>query len=545
MKNQTKVHSFIFYGPNGTGKTTSARLFARAVNCEQFQKLEEICGMCTYCQIAEKEDCIDIVEIDGATHNGVEFVREINKNALYPPIKLPKKLYIIDEAHCLSTQSWNALLKLIEEPPDHLIVILITTEIQKIIPTILSRCQKLNFPALNFEKILPLLTAISQKEQKSIKEDVLEDIIKNSGGSVREALVMLEKHFLDNKTENLTTDPYSHNDDAVQLLQLIFDSQTSNALKKLRKIETNFAPIFESILNHLLELSFYILGNEAEDFLHYWTKQQAKVLVSKKKNITSMINFLATNIYSPNINFSLSYSKFLLLNLLVISGKDSIDTQQSDTFWLGDISIKPKSQDAKKIINEKFGRVPLKAVLSETISDREHDSALPEPKEIFSNSILQFSSFDLPQFEFQEILHKEKKIIQILQECQKSSGEKYYQQLQQYLESDASIPLIHELFKNIHPKYKFICSVTDCLVIFTATKDSQYFNLKLKNWNIQETIYTIFSKPINFYSISLNELPSFLEKKKLQKFTEKPLSSQEEKLFTKLQTLFNAEKIDS
>ena len=153
-------HAYLFCGTRGTGKTTCAKILARAVNCEHPVDGDP-CGECASCRSAESGSCIDIVEMDAASNNGVDDIRKIRDDVEYLPAELKYKVYIIDEVHMLSQSAFNALLKTLEEPPPHVIFILATTELQKIPATILSRCQRFDFRRISSEIIASRLEYIA------------------------------------------------------------------------------------------------------------------------------------------------------------------------------------------------------------------------------------------------------------------------------------------------------------------------------------------------------------------------------------------------
>ncbi|MFA6526225.1 MAG: DNA polymerase III subunit gamma/tau [Candidatus Buchananbacteria bacterium] len=188
-------HAYLFCGPRGLGKTTSARLFAKSVNCEKRQPGEsEPCNECPSCLDIIAGRQVDIIEIDAASNTGVDNVREnIIENSRFNPVRSKFKVFIIDEVHMLSTSAFNALLKIMEEPPAHVIFILCTTEIHKVPPTIISRCQRFDFKKVTGEQMLKRLQLVVEGENKKVEEEVLKRIIVNSEGCVRDAESLLAK----------------------------------------------------------------------------------------------------------------------------------------------------------------------------------------------------------------------------------------------------------------------------------------------------------------------------------------------------------------
>ncbi|HEY8443546.1 MAG TPA: DNA polymerase III subunit gamma/tau [Clostridia bacterium] len=177
-------HAYLFCGSRGTGKTTVARIFARAVNCLRPVNGSP-CGVCDICKI---EDNIDIIEIDGASSNGVDAIRELKEQVKYPPVNSKYKVYIIDEVHMLTASSYNALLKTLEEPPEHVIFILATTEPHQIPPTIMSRCMRFDFKLVPTDKIAEIISEVFLSSGIKASKEAIELIARSGLGSVRDAL---------------------------------------------------------------------------------------------------------------------------------------------------------------------------------------------------------------------------------------------------------------------------------------------------------------------------------------------------------------------
>lgn len=196
LKNQVKTgrlsHAYIFIGTRGTGKTTCARILAKAVNCEAPVDGNP-CGVCAACRGISEGTVMDVVELDAASNNGVENVRALREEAVFSPAAVKKRVYIIDEVHMLSASAFNALLKILEEPPAHLMFILATTELQKVPATILSRCQRHSFRRIDTREMSSYLEYVAEREQMGLSHEAAELLARLAEGGVRDALSLLDQ----------------------------------------------------------------------------------------------------------------------------------------------------------------------------------------------------------------------------------------------------------------------------------------------------------------------------------------------------------------
>ena len=234
------THAYIFSGPRGTGKTTVARILAKAINCEK-SPTSEPCGECISCKEISESNNPDVIEIDAASNNGVDEIRDIREKVKFLPGGSKYKIYIIDEVHMLSQGAFNALLKTLEEPPKHVIFILATTEPHKVIPTILSRCQRYDFKALSVKEITDLVEKVAKEEGIKISKEAIIAIAEGAEGGMRDALSYLDQaaSFTDDAITiddvNSVTGNLNY-DKIIELARYFEDKQVNPALKTVNDL---------------------------------------------------------------------------------------------------------------------------------------------------------------------------------------------------------------------------------------------------------------------------------------------------------------------
>lgn len=256
LKSGRVAHAYLFTGARGVGKTSTARILAKALNCEKGPTTTP-CDQCDICQGIMSGDDVDVVEMDGASNRRIEEIREIRQNVQFRPSRARYKIYIIDEVHMLTREAFNALLKTLEEPPPHVKFIFATTEVQKIPITILSRCQRFDFAGIGVSQILQQLKNIVESENLKADPDALELVARRAGGSMRDAESLLDQ-LLAFGSEKLTVDQVhallgtAHDDRVSALASAVLGQNPTLALKLLGEAAEEGLDLGE-LLNQLIE----------------------------------------------------------------------------------------------------------------------------------------------------------------------------------------------------------------------------------------------------------------------------------------------------
>ena len=263
-------HAYLFCGTRGTGKTSVAKIFARAVNCEHPQNGSP-CGTCSGCQQIASGTSFNVVEIDAASNNGVENIREIRDQVQYPPTSGKYRVYIIDEVHMLSTGAFNALLKTLEEPPSYVIFILATTEAHKIPITVHSRCQRYDFRRITADTIADRLRELTDAEQMPVEEKALRYVAKAGDGSMRDALSLLDQcaafHYGETLTYEHVLDVLGAVDNQVfrELYQALIEGRTRDCILKLEEMVIQGRELSQFVVDFIWFLRNLLLLKTAED----------------------------------------------------------------------------------------------------------------------------------------------------------------------------------------------------------------------------------------------------------------------------------------
>ena len=358
IKQQKLAHAYLFSGPRGTGKTSTAKLFAKTINCEN--PIDGIpCNKCNSC--LNYEESPDIIEIDAASNNGVDEIRDLRDNAKILPALSKYKVYIIDEVHMLSQSAWNAFLKILEEPPKHIIFILATTEIQKIPITILSRCQRYNFQKINNNVISENLKRIADLEKIEIDEEAIKYLAELSDGGMRDALSFLDQLSKENQKITIqliekTFGVIGNND-----INEIIDALSSQDIDKFNQIIDNYK-------NKGLDLNLLI--NKLIDYLY---SLEIKTINSGQNVLT------ITDIKNLSKDLSECYNKkgaFNLIKIILLSYFSNKNDNKQSKIISREIISEAKQENLDSIKKENHSEIIKTEASPETKEDlKENDFA--------------------------------------------------------------------------------------------------------------------------------------------------------------------------
>ena len=512
-------HAYIFSGPRGTGKTSIAKIFSKAVNCLNTTD-GDLCNNCENC-LQNIDEEIDIIEIDAASNNGVDEIREIRNNVKLMPVHLKYKVYIIDEVHMLSTSAFNALLKTLEEPPKHVIFILATTEFNKIPSTVISRCQKFDFKKITIKQIEGRLKYILEKENKTLNDDVISLIAKLSDGGLRDAINTLDQVISLDK-ENITTDDvYNLIGDVSEqkILNLLENIVSGNIKETLKNINEyyeegkNFINICERL--QLLVRNIIIFNNTD----NYFDKEYEKKLLDFSHIELDYCEEMSNELFNlinelKRTNNQKIITEISFLKMCLMKNKKENTIKSSTINATSNIDSNNRQNQVEPIISQEEQNI-------EESSKKETD----ENKKIKINNVFCGPSKEL-----------------------KNNFVKNYEKLKEYLSIKEYNALVNLLLKAT-PQ---IVTETNVLFTFKNNFDIVLFDNKIEE--IQDLLRKIFGKKYSIvavnneeYSNILKEYKKNIDSGKTYKYIEEPEIEKKNNKNTKIEntaeTLFGKDCI--
>ena len=346
-------HAYLFSGTRGTGKTTIAKIFAKNVNCMNLID-GNVCGKCEICTTENTDDIQDIIEIDAASNNGVDEIRELKNKIKLAPVLCKYKVYIIDEVHMLSTGAFNALLKTLEEPPSHVIFILATTEPQKIPITIISRCQRFDFKKLSIIDIKNRLKYIAEKEHINITDDCLDEIAKMSDGAMRDAIGLLDQVSSFNE-DSITIDDIYQISGSVpfkkiyELIDSYINEDIENILKTTEEIYNegkDFIKLMFDMLSIFKDVLIYYRAPKYFENLNKLNFNEIKKI--KEKIDISDLELIIETLENLSRELKLSDYPRILLEMFLINKKSASNTLTEEVKHYKEAV----NEEQKEVINE-------------------------------------------------------------------------------------------------------------------------------------------------------------------------------------------------
>ncbi len=337
LKENRMAHAYMFTGPRGVGKTTTARIIAKGLNCLTNGITDTPCNSCKNCKAIDSGNFFDLTEIDAASNRGIDEIRSLKEKVNYKPVEGRKKIYIIDEVHMLTKEAFNALLKTLEEPPEHVMFILATTEPDKILDTIMSRCQRYDFLPLKYEETRGKIKEIAEIENIEIDDKSIELIFEKSGGSMRDAVSIFEKVVSYNYGEKIESENCAK---ALGIIPEKLMDEFNNIIKEENKDKST------KFIDNLWQS-----GIECEEFFREFANYLKKIIIKNGDNSDKNLEIIEI-IFDILFKFRFEEDKRLLGYLIVIK---IFKGKSESTEKIVIVEKKESKQSELKIENVKIG----------------------------------------------------------------------------------------------------------------------------------------------------------------------------------------------
>jgi len=520
-------HAYIFAGPKGSGKTSIAKIFAKAANCLNLDSKGNPCLICKNCLLIENQQTLDILEIDAASNNGVGEIRKLIDSVEYQPINLKFKIYIIDEAHMLTMSAWNALLKTLEEPPENIIFIFATTEYHKIPLTIVSRCQRYDFSKINIKDLEDLIKNVSQKENIKISPSSLKTFVNLSDGAARDCLSLLDQLAKYSENDIHSSDLFDLfsiviTSEKIKFLNLIFENDYENLIKTLNELNekgVNFYIFLNSLLEILIDKMIFLQTGDQKLLTSISINEIKEINLEDKNKLLRIIKLFDNNL----IKMKMTSRPLYLFKFLIIELSNPIIKTKS--FIKKEEEIKVKNSDEKElmlkneeIIIEKSNWIFNCVDISKTVEkycDQFKNKEDIEQNLLKNDEIIKIKDNDL---ENKEIVQKKSDNFENNFEffCQVAANrnnlEKNSSNLKFNSEKELSINSDPILMNLLNAKNFLIISNNGAILLFQTKIAAQKFNKTKQNKLINETIYEIFNRNLNVLGLSLKEAKEFTTK---------------------------------